>query len=375
MINIPNPYDPQTPARPEYFGGRKHILDVVSERIDYALRDRKSGGVLIYGHRGVGKTSLLKKILSEASRDSGINNTILIYRRLGNETSVTKLYDILNEELYVEIAKRKDKIEKLKDLAKSVGSIKAFEIGIDLNKFDIEFSQYQRWKLSVQHIQNVDYIMLAIDDADFLSTDAIGELKTIVEDAQKTPIILIVSGGVDFESRLVDKYSPVARIFSEATFNIGRFELKETEEVLSKPIAEEKTKWEPDAIKELHDLTTGYPYLVQCLAKVSYIEDTAITKERVKQSIKNAIEVGKSWLSHEMPHASDQDVECFIRISKLGKDVIQSVEMSKAGVSSPYIGRLVKLGILKQISRGRYSIQKSPIIATYEALKRNLEID
>jgi len=54
-----NPYDPQTPARPEYFGGREHILAKVRERIAIAQEHTKSGGILIFGHRGVGKTSLI----------------------------------------------------------------------------------------------------------------------------------------------------------------------------------------------------------------------------------------------------------------------------------------------------------------------------
>ena len=37
---MPNPYDPQGPARPEYFGGRKAVLTKVAERIAIAkLKD------------------------------------------------------------------------------------------------------------------------------------------------------------------------------------------------------------------------------------------------------------------------------------------------------------------------------------------------
>lgn len=59
--------DPQGPARPEYFGGRKVVLTKVAERIAIARQHKKSGGILIYGHRGVGKTSLIDKIINEVS--------------------------------------------------------------------------------------------------------------------------------------------------------------------------------------------------------------------------------------------------------------------------------------------------------------------
>ncbi len=93
------------------------------------------------------------------------------------------------------------------------------------------------------------------------------------------------------------------------------------------------------------------------------------------QSIGQAVNIGKSWLDHEIPEASDQDVISFARIAKLDKDAVQSTEISRVGVSPPYVGRLVKLKILKQIRRGRYSIEKSPMIATFELLKRGLSED
>jgi hypothetical protein len=64
-----------------------------------------------------------------------------------------------------------------------------------------------------------------------------------------------------------------------------------------------------------------------------------------------------------------------MKIANLKRDIIQSIEMSDLGVSIAYIGRLVKLGILKKVSRERYVIQKSPIASTYEALKRGLTMN
>ena len=97
-----------------------------------------------------------------------------------------------------------------------------------------------------------------------------------------------------------------------------------------------------------------------------------INKERVKENIKKAVSIGQSWLDHEIPDASDQDVISFAKITGLDKDMVQSTEISNVGVSPPYVGRLVKLKILKKLRRGRYGIEKSPMIATFELLKRGL---
>ena len=311
-----NPYNPKDPARPEYFGGREHILKNAHEQIAIAHDHRTSGGILIYGHRGVGKTSLVKKIISEISgTEEKPSGTIIIYRRLGRTTNDQELYQILTEDLEQQVEKRRSIIEKLKSSAQSVEGVKAFQLGFTRNVTDLKQSPYYRWRAHVESLKNASIVFIAIDDADFLSLEAIGELKTIVEAMSATPILLTITGGVEFEERLVDKYSPVARIFSGASFNIGRFTLEETREVLCKPLAREQTRWEEAAIGTLQKVTGGYPYLVQCLASASYVENVVITASRVNEQIGEAVRIGRSWLDHEVPDASDQDVVSFARIA------------------------------------------------------------
>jgi len=375
---MPNPYDPQNPAKPDYFGGRIEALQIANERLDRAFRSNQSGGILVYGHRGVGKSSLLKKVSDIASKDDNDNpkNTIIIYRRLSKTTSDSELYQILNEELLQKIEERKSVIDTLKKAGRSLNGINFFQFGVEFGKEMQEKTVYQKWKIYLNSLKNVDYVLVAIDDADYLSTEALGELKTIIEDSGKVPIILVVSGGIQFESRLVDEYSPIARIFSGASINLSRFSIEETTEVLTKPlIVEKNTKWDKDAIKEVQTYTYGFPYLVQCLASASYQENKSITHDRVKESTKAALSIGRSWLDNEIKSASDQDVQSFAKLVKLNKEIFKSSEINHAGVLSPYIGRLVKLGVIKKENRGRYSLQKSPMIAIYGMLKRNLHSD
>jgi hypothetical protein len=373
MILMPNPYDPQTPARPEYFGGREHILEKLRERIAMAGQHGKSGGILIWGHRCVGKTSLITKITSEVrGTPNSPSNVLIITRRLARTTNDQELYTMLNEEMIEQVEKRQNVVNKIKGLAGNISGLNAFSLGVALNKTETEKSPYHKWRSYVENLENAELILIAIDDADWLSIEAIGELKTIVEEVSGIPVLLIISGFIDFEEKLVNQYSPVARVFSGASFNIGRFSLDETKEVLMKPLVGEKTSWNNGAIKVLQKVSGGYPYLVQCVASASYSEGETITEGRVKEKTTAAVNIGRSWLDHEIPEASNQDVISFAKITKLDKDIISSTEISDAGVSPPYIGRLVKLGVLKQVRRGTYSIEKSPMIATFELLKRKL---
>lgn len=372
---MPNPYDPQGPARPEYFGGRKAVLASIAERISIARQHKKSGGILIYGHRGVGKTSLIDKAISEVSgTEDSPSDILVISRRLARTTNDQELYQMLNEGLRQQVANRKNFLDRIRTAARSVSGIAAFELSINFSENKEEKTPYSQWRELVESLMNVGIILITIDDADFLSREAIGELKTIVEELSSTPIILIISGFIGFEEKLVDEYSPVARIFSGADFNIGKFSLEEVKEVLLKPLVNEKTNWTENAITLVQKVTSGYPYLVQCIASASYIENETIGENRVKDKINPAVAIGRSWLEHEIPDASDQDVISFARIASLDKDMLQSTEISRVGVSPPYIGRLVRLGVLKKVRHGRYSLEKSPMIATFELLKRGLSL-
>ncbi|GEM_PF-1702540 len=370
-----NPYDPQNPAKPDYFGGRKEVLRIVHERIEKAKSQRQSGGILVYGYRGVGKTSLVKKIADtvEQENSSDIGRPIAVYRPLSKTTSDSELYQIITESVIEEALQKATLLEKMKSAAKSVSAIKIPNVvELQTQNKDADKSPYYKWRSIVRNIRDVDYILIAIDDADYLSIEALGNLKSIVEGQNDTPVLLVVSGGIEFEQRLVNDYSPIARIFSGASFNLGEFTPDETKEVVEKPVEGTGTRWSEAAISELQKLSRGYPYLVQCLASASYLENAEITQERVSGSLHAALDIGKPWLNNELRAASDIDIESFMKISALNSETIKSSEMGRLGVSAPYIGRLVQQGIIEKLSRGRYKLKKSPIIALYHTLKRGL---
>jgi hypothetical protein len=373
-----NPYDPQNPVKPDFFGGRKHVLETAAIRIDKARSQKQSGGILVYGYRGAGKTSILTKIRSMIlpAPDKPPNNTLSIYRRLSKTTSDSELYQMITEDLLDEIQQRKSVIDKLRSFPESVVSVKTpvVDIGFRLEQNWKDITPYHRWRSLVRSVEKADFILVAIDDADYLSPEALGNLKSIVEEQSRTPILLLVSGGVEFEERLVDDYSPVSRIFSGASFNIGEFEFDEIKEVLQNPLADQKTSWTDDGLKQAYKLSRGYPYLVQCIASASYLEGDAINASRVKDSLKAALNIGKPWLSHELETASDNDFRSFLKIAESSRTTFKSSELGDLGVSPPYVGRLVSLGVLKRISRGRYDLVKPPIIAYYHILTRGISV-
>ncbi|MFH1095668.1 MAG: ATP-binding protein [Candidatus Micrarchaeota archaeon] len=374
-----NPYDPRTPAEPEEFGGRKVILQTVHEQIDSASALRRSGGILIQGFRGVGKSSLIRKLTSivETEETAISGGAFVASCRLAKTTSDSELYKLITESLLEDISKKRslaDKIVGLKDLIKSLGVPGGLTVGF--NQAEHDKSPHQRWRDLLNQMNGSGLIFVAVDDADSLSPEAIGELKTIVEEQKEVPVLLTVAGSTELEQRMIDQYSPVARIFSGASFNISSFDLEETREVLNRPIRQmPDVKWTEEGIRAVQHYTKGYPFLVKCLANASYRTGEPIDKKHVQSCLKSALDIARPWLDNKLREASDQDVISFYKIGRSNKLNFRSTDLNLLGVQAQYIGRLVKLKVLKAVSRGHYDLIEAPMIAYYHMLKRQLPME
>ncbi len=353
------------------------MLESAQERIDKACVLRQSGGVLVHGFRGVGKSSLIDKIVDMAdSAQPGVTSRVFVLKRaLSKTTSDSELYQMITESLLEDIAKKQSlagHLEKIKEQVKVVGIPGVLELQIDESWK--QKTPYFRWRSVLDKLKGAQFVLVAIDDADYLSPEAIRELKTIVEDKKEVPVLLVVSGGTDFEARLVNDFSPI-RIFSGASFNLSSFVLEETKEVLENPIRDQPdVSWTTGAIYRLQEITKGYPFLVQCLAKASYRQGQPIDEQRVNASIDASLENGKSWLDNKLKLASDQDLISFYKIGRSNRTSFRSADLSKMGVPAPYVGRLVTLKVIKPVSRGHYDLIEAPMIAYYHVLKRHLSI-
>ncbi len=374
-----NPYDPRTPAEPEEFGGRKAILQTVHEQIDSASVLRRSGGILIQGFRGVGKSSLVRKLISivETEKAAIPGGAFVASCRLAKTTSDSELYKLITESLLEDISKKQslaEKIAGLKDLLRSIGVPGGITFG--LTQAEHDKSPHQKWKDLLNRMSGASLVFVAVDDADSLSPEAIGELKTIVEEQKQVPVLLTIAGSTELEQRMIDQYSPVARIFSGASFNISSFDLDETREVLQKPIrGMPDVQWAQSGVIAVQRYTKGYPFLVKCLANASYRTGEPIDEKRVQSCLKAALDIARPWLDNKLREASDQDVVSFYRIGRSNQLKFRSTDLNLLGVQAQYIGRLVKHKVLKAVSRGHYDLIEAPMIAYYLMLKRQLPME
>jgi len=371
-----NPYTPQHPADPRFFGGRKSILQSVAEQMEKARILRQSGGILVHGFRGVGKTSLIDKIvdMAESSSPQGMNGVFIARRVLTRTISDAELYQFLTEALMEDIAKRQTPLERL-GAGFKIRSVGGGPFKIDFEEGWKQKSPYQQWRAVANALTNASFILVAIDDADYLAQEAVRTLKTLVEEQKDVPLLLVVAAGPTFEERLMEEHSPV-RVFSGTTFNVSNFELDETCEVLQTPLKEQpEASWSEDGMNAVQRMTKGYPFLVQCLASASYQTGPVIDAARVKASIQKALPMTKSSMENKLREASEQDILSFYKISRSGRTSFRSSELYDLGIQPPYIGRLQRLKVLKLVRRGHYDLIEAPMVAYYHMLKLGLPME
>ncbi|MFA5897076.1 MAG: type IV toxin-antitoxin system AbiEi family antitoxin domain-containing protein, partial [Thermoplasmata archaeon] len=217
-------------------------------------------------------------------------------------------------------------------------------------------------------------LWLSLDDLDYVEGDALSMMKSAMEEAQQPTVVLAVAGGPELRQRLVSEHSPIIRFFSGSDFDLGNFTLEETREALELPVRANRfdTSWTEGAVREVHRWTAGYPYLVQCLAFTSFREGL-IGASDVEAVVERALALAGTWMEQEISHASDQDIRAFDKLATAGRAEWRSAALTQLGISPIYVGRLVRLGVLRKVARGHYVVVKPPMIARYHMWRRNLE--
>ena len=218
-------------------------------------------------------------------------------------------------------------------------------------------------------------LVVGIDDADQLSGDGLGCLKAMAEVRSPIPILLVVTGAHDIEAKMRRlKASPVARIFSGGRFTVGELSREETTAALNGPLRGVKDPgvWSEKAIDFIQEQTHGYPYLVQCYARAAYASGRAIDQSTVAEAVPKALEVAAPWLESQLPGASTGDVRAFVTIAELHKSRLSSAEILGQDISSVFVSRLERAGVLHRVVRGQYELTMAPAVAYYKMQRMGL---
>jgi hypothetical protein len=356
-----NPYVPTDAIPPPLFAGRKEVLQRAAE-LEERARHGIHGGLLLAGHRGIGKTSTLRAV--EAGLGKGV---ALVRLRFSRRTSLEQF------------------------AAELVGTVRAQEPAwrerfglreVELPFLTVRIEPRARGEATPQvavletlrALRRVAVLWLSLDDFDWVDGDAMSLLKSAMEGAGSPTVVVCVAGGPKVRQRMISEHSPIVRFFSGSDFDLANFTHEETREALALPLDRRGIggRWEDDAVVAVHRWTGGYPYLVQCLAHAAF-SPGAIGRANVEAALPAALRIAGTWMDRELASASDQDIRYLDRIGRAQRNEWRASELVEIGLNPLYLRRLERLGALRKVSRGRYEVVKPPMVARFHMWKRGLE--
>jgi energy-coupling factor transporter ATP-binding protein EcfA2 len=376
-VGFVQPYDPQRPATPESFAGRQDLVTFVGNAIQVGGTLHRGSAVLLYGYRGSGKTSALRKIQSVVR--AATPKAVIVEVPLRIPSSEAMLVHGIAEMVRGQAATQTSVNARVKRALERLNSVTVLGSGIGMApaRAASPSALLGVWQDALTLLEGRPMLCICIDDAELLKSGEIGILKTMVESDSPVPLFICVAGGPELLEKLSQREaSPILRAFSGAIFDIGQFTLEETKEALEAPLkaARSTSQWDQKAVATIQRLTHGYPYLVQCFAAATYREGQRLKGDDVEKAIPAALSLASSWLEREIPEASDEDIRAFAKIASLGSNELRSADALRLGINHIYLSRLQKLGVLKRVARGHYELRKAPAIAYFHALRRSIDV-
>ncbi|WP_337868681.1 ATP-binding protein [Meiothermus sp.] len=275
MDPIQNPYSPGAGAPPPELVGRDQILDQAWVLLGRVRQRRPEKSVILTGLRGVGKTVLLNEI--ERIARQHLYHTLLL-EALEDKPLGVLLSPHLRTLLYEldRLAGAGDRVKRALAVLRSfVGAIKVsmgdFSIGLDIepakgsaDSGDIEIDLPNLFVAVGEAAEDRKAaVALLIDEVQYFSSKELGALIMAMHKVQQRqlPIVLIGAGlpilaGLAGESR-----SYAERLF--AFLEVGALSEADAMRALAEPAQARGVLFEPEALREIYELTKGYPYFLQ----------------------------------------------------------------------------------------------------------------
>lgn len=362
-----NPFNPQQPARPDFFVGREPELTEFEKFLIQTMHD-SCMNMSITGNRGMGKTSLLVKMESIAKENKCLVLRMSNYE--GNISNIMDLADYISSNLKGEILAKKP-IEKMKEWVTSIKPViswKYLTLTIE-RKHLIEELFRQRLKQLWEEIKN-DFgaIVILIDEAESLEKIE-GGLTFIREVFQRVcedcKYMIVLAGKLNFPERMSESFSPLNRFFP--VHKLSPFNNSEINSYLNKKLTPLNIETDKEATGYLIKKSEGHPYVL--VAMCYYIFDSLNDDEcaininvikRAQDKIISKLEQDFfSPMYHPLtPKAKEVIGKICISIKGLNFSFREACKWTKLerNYVSPYIQELLKKGIINKPERGNYSI-------------------
>ncbi|WP_458404517.1 AAA family ATPase [Methanobrevibacter sp.] len=263
-----NPFRKRTGILPSYFTGREKELNELKE-IYHSTKMGVPGHLILYGLKGIGKTSLLLKFQEEISNLDDVYSVRIPLIEGNFDDIYALIIEKCSDNLDINISHFWEKINSLGINIPIIG-------GISLSREIPKTSP----AVAFEKILNVIYdeldsdnpvLILLLDDLQrIMSNDETMKILSILQNAlvelnlKGKNIMLVATGSEDIFYKIQDKLDSAVRIFEPCLMEPLSY--NEVCEAINVPIKKLNVGFEEEVLKEIYELSNGIPYYMQILA-------------------------------------------------------------------------------------------------------------
>ncbi|HDG68666.1 MAG TPA: ATP-binding protein [candidate division Zixibacteria bacterium] len=338
-----SPFTPGRPVPPEFFVGRQREIGEILARIKNAFGRGFLENILIYGDRGIGKSSLAGFAMTVAEMELG---AVKVHISLSECADKTELIEIVLRRIFEEF-QRKNLLEKLGEwvqkYVRSVGLFGVLQIEFPRGEIDAMAESFDRVLEKVtEQMQQAGKtgLVLTFDDVNGLAEQRWfgnwykGFSDGVAVRGTKLPLAIMLLTTPAQRRRLSEQQESLMRIFYPV--EIGRLSDEEVEEFYRRAFARVGFEVRDDALKIMVKYASGLPAIMQEIGDAVFYadEDGIITKKDAEKGILAAAEeVGRKYLAPKIYDAIRSERYRGI-LDKLGKFIGNSEEKGKFNIKS-----------------------------------------
>lgn len=367
-----NPFNPQQPARPDFFVGRVEELEKFEQNLLQTIHDSPMN-MAITGNRGIGKTSTLIKFEEIAKRHNCLVVRLSNYEK--NIKDVTELTSYLLFSLKNEFLATRPLEKNLKDFGDWVLALRPT---VGYGDFSLTLQEKQSAAQSILRVHleefwnavktEFDAVVILIDEAESLE-EVEGAMTFLREVFQRLSTncrySLVLCGKLNYTERMSESFSPLNRFFPD--MKLDPFEEGDVREYILRKLKSVDVTIQDSTIKKIYEMSQGHPYVVAVasagLFNMLKDNENIITQEMFDSGYpKIKYELEKDFfypMYHPLtPKAKEILMKICQNIDSTEFTFNQATDITKMKRTqiAPYIQELVKRGIINKPRRAHYAI-------------------
>ena len=378
-----NPFRKRTGILPSYFTGRENELNEL-EKIYNSTKMGVPGHLILYGPKGIGKTSLLLKFQEKITNLDDVYSVRIPLIEGNFEDIYSLIIEKCSDTLDINIGHFWEKISSLGINIPFIGGV---SVSREIPKTSpaVAFEKILNVIYDELGADNPVLILLFDDLQRIMSNDETMKILSILQNAlvelnlKGKNIMFVATGSEDIFNKIQDKLDSAVRIFEP--YLIGPLSYGEVCDAINIPAEEQSVFFEEDVLKEIYELSNGIPYYMQILAYSCFEEnndDDKVTMVEFEKASVYALNILAQREFKSLFSKSTTEERKILCLMAESEETILSYSYIKENANlnsepSALLKNLVNKNMIIKASRGKYKLKNNLFKLYLQNLRINQE--